>query len=189
MKILVFNPGSSTLKFGVYDLPATEAVVSDVIEGAANSMSKATAEAIHRVGGLSIEAVGCRVVHGGPRFLEPTIVDGVTSDFLMARDETFGPVAPIMTFGSLEEAIEIANETPYGLQGAAFTSSLRNAFLLGEGIRCGTVLINESNNYWDQLAPFGGMKKSGLGRELSNWILAELTEIKQISIDIAKVRE
>jgi acyl-CoA reductase-like NAD-dependent aldehyde dehydrogenase len=50
------------------------------------------------------------------------------------------------------------------------------------------VLINETNNYWDQLAPFGGMKKSGLGRELSDWILGELTEIKQISIDIAKVR-
>ena len=131
------------------------------------------------------------LVGGGSKglYFEPTIVDGVTSDFLMARDETFGPVAPIMTFGSLDEAIEIANETPYGLQGAAFTSSLRNAFLLGEGIRCGTVLINETNNYWDQLAPFGGMKKSGLGRELSDWILAEVTEVKQISIDIAKVKE
>lgn len=122
-------------------------------------------------------------------YFEPAIIDGVTSDFLMAREETFGPVAPIMTFGTVEEAIEIANETPYGLQGAAFTSDLRTAFLLGEGIRCGTVLINETNNYWDQLAPFGGMKKSGLGRELSDWILAELTEVKQISIDIAKVRQ
>jgi acyl-CoA reductase-like NAD-dependent aldehyde dehydrogenase len=122
-------------------------------------------------------------------YFEPTIVDDVTSDFLMAREETFGPVAPIMRFGSLDEAIEIANETPYGLQGAAFTSNLRTAFLLGEGIRCGTVLINETNNYWDQLAPFGGMKKSGLGRELSDWILAELTEVKQISIDISKVKQ
>jgi acyl-CoA reductase-like NAD-dependent aldehyde dehydrogenase len=132
-------------------------------------------------------ARGGRFLLGGGMdglYCEPTIVDGVTSDFLMARDETFGPVAPIMTFGSVDEAIEIANETPYGLQGAAFTSDLRTAFLLGEGIRCGTVLINESNNYWDQLAPFGGMKKSGLGRELSDWIFAELTETKQISIDI-----
>lgn len=137
-------------------------------------------------------ARGGRFLLGGGSnglYFEPTIVDGVTSDFLMAREETFGPVAPLMTFGSVEEAIEIANETPYGLQGAAFTSSLRTAFLLGEGIRCGTVLINETNNYWDQLAPFGGMKKSGLGRELSDWILAELTEIKQISIDITKVKE
>jgi acyl-CoA reductase-like NAD-dependent aldehyde dehydrogenase len=137
-------------------------------------------------------ARGGRFLMGGGSdglYFEPTIVDGVTSDFLMAREETFGPVAPIMTIGSVDEAIEVANETPYGLQGAAFTSSLRTAFLLGEGIRCGTVLINETNNYWDQLAPFGGMKKSGLGRELSDWILAELTENKQISIDIAKVKE
>jgi acyl-CoA reductase-like NAD-dependent aldehyde dehydrogenase len=121
-------------------------------------------------------------------YFEPAIIDGVTPDFLMAREETFGPVAPIMRFGTVDEAIEIANDTVYGLQGAAFTSSLRTAFLLGEGIRCGTVLINETNNYWDQLAPFGGMKKSGLGRELSDWILSELTEVKQISIDIAKVK-
>lgn len=128
------------------------------------------------------------LIGGGSKglYFEPTIVDGVTSDFLMARDETFGPVAPIMTFGSLDEAIEIANETPYGLQGSVFTRSLKNAFALGEGIRCGTVHVNESNNYWDQLAPFGGMKKSGLGRELSDWAFAELTETKQITFDLSK---
>lgn len=122
-------------------------------------------------------------------YFEPTIVDGVTSDFLMARDETFGPVAPIMTFSTIEEAIAIANETPYGLQGAAFTSSLRTAFLLGEGIKCGTVHINETNNTWDQLSPFGGCKQSGLGRELTNYTLEELTEVKQITFDLSKVRQ
>jgi|APIni6443716594_1056825.scaffolds.fasta_scaffold16224_2 acyl-CoA reductase-like NAD-dependent aldehyde dehydrogenase len=121
-------------------------------------------------------------------YADVTIVDGVTSDFLMARDETFGPVAPIMTFKDIDECLRIANETPYGLQGAAFTSSLRTAFLLGEGIECGTVLINETNNCWDQLSPFGGVKKSGLGRELSDWCFDELTEIKQLNIDISKVK-
>lgn len=121
-------------------------------------------------------------------YCEATVVDGVTNDFLMYREETFGPVAPISTFADIEQAIEMANETPYGLQGAAFTSSLRNAFLLGEGITCGTVLINESNNSWDQLAPFGGRKQSGLGRELSSWVLEEVTEIKQMNIDISKVK-
>jgi succinate-semialdehyde dehydrogenase / glutarate-semialdehyde dehydrogenase len=135
--------------------------------------------------------------HGG-RFLcgggidrnwcEPTVIDGVTSDFLMAQKETFGPVAPIMTFSTIDEAIEIANETEYGLQGAAFTSSLRNAFLLAEGIKCGTVLINESNNSWDQLSPFGGRKQSGLGRELSDWIFSEVTEVKQMNLDIGAVK-
>jgi len=122
-------------------------------------------------------------------YFEPTIVDGVASDFLMARDETFGPVAPIMTFSTIDEAIAIANETPYGLQGAAFTSSLRSAFLLGDGIKCGTVHINETNNTWDQLSPFGGRKKSGLGRELTNYVLEELTEVKQITFDLSKVRQ
>jgi succinate-semialdehyde dehydrogenase/glutarate-semialdehyde dehydrogenase len=121
-------------------------------------------------------------------YADVTVVDGVTSDFLMARDETFGPVAPIMTFKDIDECLRIANETPYGLQGAAFTSSLRTAFLLGEGIECGTVLINETNNCWDQLSPFGGVKKSGLGRELSDWCFDELTEIKQLNIDISKVK-
>ena len=121
-------------------------------------------------------------------YCQPTIVDGVNSEFLMARDETFGPVAPIMTFDTIDEAIEIANETPYGLQGAAFTSSLRTAWLLGEGIKCGTVHINDTNNTWDQLAPFGGFKKSGLGRELTNYVMEELTEVKQITFDLSKVR-
>jgi len=121
-------------------------------------------------------------------YSDVTVVDGVTSDFLMARDETFGPVAPIMTFKDIDECLRIANETPYGLQGAAFTSSLRTAFLLGEGIECGTVLINETNNCWDQLSPFGGVKKSGLGRELSDWCFDELTETKQLNIDISKVK-
>jgi succinate-semialdehyde dehydrogenase / glutarate-semialdehyde dehydrogenase len=121
-------------------------------------------------------------------YSDVTIVDGVTSDFLMARDETFGPVAPIITFKDMDECLRIANETPYGLQGAAFTSSLRTAFLLGEGIECGTVLINETNNCWDQLSPFGGVKQSGLGRELSDWCFDEVTETKQLNIDISKVQ-
>lgn len=91
MKILVFNPGSSTLKFGVYALPVTEAAVSDVIEGTGNSMTEATAEAIRRAGGQTIEAVGCRVVHGGPRFLEPTVVD----DAVLEEIRSLAHLAPI----------------------------------------------------------------------------------------------
>jgi len=122
-------------------------------------------------------------------FVEPTVIDEVTQDMLVAQEETFGPVAPIITFSTIDEAVEIANGTPYGLQAAAFTSSLKNAFYLGENIKAGAVNINESNNYWDQMASFGGCKQSGLGRELSTWILDELTEQKQILFDIAKVKE
>jgi acyl-CoA reductase-like NAD-dependent aldehyde dehydrogenase len=133
-------------------------------------------------------AKGARVVHGGGyegRFHEPTILDGVTSDMAIAREETFGPVAPIMTFGDLDEALAIANETDYGLTAAVFTRSLHDAWHAAEELRHGTVHINETTNYWDQLAPFGGAKKSGAGRELAGWIIDALTETKQITFDLA----
>jgi acyl-CoA reductase-like NAD-dependent aldehyde dehydrogenase len=134
-------------------------------------------------------AKGARVIHGGgytDQFHEPTILDGITSEMRIAQEETFGPVAPIMTFSSNEEAIEIANETEYGLTASVFTESLHDAWQLAEELRHGTVHINDSTNYWDQLAPFGGMKKSGAGRELSSWIIDALTETKQITFELAR---
>ena len=74
-------------------------------------------------------------------FVRPTVFADVTPDMTVFKEEIFGPIAPIFKFSTEEEAIEMANETKYGLQGAAFTSSLRNAFLLGEGITCGTVMM------------------------------------------------
>src|SRR5829696_8905947 len=132
-------------------------------------------------------AKGARVVYGGGhegRFHEPTILEGVTSDMSIAREETFGPVAPIMTFGDLDEALAVANETDYGLTAAVFTRSLHDAWHAAEELRHGTVHINETTNYWDQLAPFGGAKKSGAGRELAGWMIDALTETKQITFDL-----
>ena len=133
-------------------------------------------------------AKGARIVYGGGhdgRFHEPTILEGVTSDMSIAKEETFGPVAPIMTFGDLDEALAVANETDYGLTAAVFTRSLHDAWHAAEELRHGTVHINETTNYWDQLAPFGGAKKSGAGRELAGWIIDALTETKQITFDLA----
>ena len=129
-----------------------------------------------------------RIVLGGGhegQFHEPTIVDGVTSDMRIAQEETFGPVAPIITFSTLDEALEIANETEYGLTASVFTRSLHDAWRAAEELRHGTVHINETTNYWDQLAPFGGAKKSGAGRELAGWMIDALTETKQITFDLA----
>ena len=133
-------------------------------------------------------ALGADVVLGGGSeglFHEPTILDGVTSEMRIAQEETFGPVAPIMTFGHLDEALEIANETDYGLTASVFTRSLHDAWRAAEELRHGTVHVNETTNYWDQLAPFGGAKKSGAGRELAGWIIDALTETKQITFDLA----
>jgi len=138
------------------------------------------------------KAKGAEFLVGGDwdgLYFEPAVIEGVTGDMLVAQEETFGPVAPLMIFNDADEAIEIANSTPYGLTAAVFTSGLKNAFYLGEGIKAGTVHINETTNYWDQQAPFGGRKKSGLGRELSDWILAEVSEPKQITFDLSKVKE
>jgi succinate-semialdehyde dehydrogenase/glutarate-semialdehyde dehydrogenase len=132
-------------------------------------------------------AKGAQIVLGGGHedlFHEPTIVDGVTSEMHIAQEETFGPVAPIMTFATLDEALAIANETPYGLTASVFTRSLHDAWRAAEELRHGTVHINETTNYWDQLAPFGGAKASGAGRELAGWIIDALTETKQITFDV-----
>ena len=132
-------------------------------------------------------AKGARIVVGGGHegaYHEPTVLDGVTSEMRIAREETFGPVAPIMTFRELDEALAIANETEYGLTAPVFTRSLHDAWHAAEELRHGTVHINETTNYWDQLAPFGGAKSSGAGRELAGWIIDALTETKQITFDL-----
>ena len=114
---------------------------------------------------------------------EPTILTGITSEMAIAREETFGPVAPIMRFDSLEEAIAIGNETEFGLTAAVFTNSLNDAWHAASELRHGTVHINETTNYWDQMAPFGGAKSSGSGRELADGIADAVTETKQITFD------
>ena len=132
-------------------------------------------------------AAGARVVHGGGYeglLHEPTVLDGVTSEMRIAQEETFGPVAPIMTFRDLDEALAVANETDFGLTASVFTRSLHDAWRAAEELRRGTVHINETTNYWDQLAPFGGAKKSGAGRELAGWIIDALTDTKQITFDL-----
>lgn len=119
------------------------------------------------------------------RLYPPTVLTDVTPAMEIARHETFGPVAPIIRFGSIEEALRIANDTEFGLNAAAFTADLKDAWTFVDGLQHGTVLINETTNYWDQLAPFGGAKASGLGRELSTDALLAFTEKKTIVFNIA----
>jgi succinate-semialdehyde dehydrogenase/glutarate-semialdehyde dehydrogenase len=115
-------------------------------------------------------------------FYPPTILTGVTTDMLIAREETFGPVAPIIKISSPEEAVEIGKSS--GLNASVYTRDLATAFRVGEALPHGTVNINESTNYWDQLAPFGGTGPSGTGRELSQWFFDTFTETKLLSIDL-----
>jgi acyl-CoA reductase-like NAD-dependent aldehyde dehydrogenase len=164
--------------------------VGDPLDEETDMGPMCTPEVVQRTQEHLAEAVakGARIVHGGGhdgQLHEPTIIEGVTSDMRIAQEETFGPVAPIMTFSTLEQAIEIANETQYGLTASVFTRSLHDAWRAAEELRHGTVHVNETTNYWDQLAPFGGAKKSGSGRELAGWVIDALTETKQITFDLS----
>jgi acyl-CoA reductase-like NAD-dependent aldehyde dehydrogenase len=117
-------------------------------------------------------------------FYPPTVLTGVTTDMEIARHETFGPVAPVMKFSSVGEALEIANASELALTASIYTKDLATAWRVGEALHHGTVNVNESNNYWEQLAPFGGAKKSGRGRELSQWFLDSFTEPKLLNFDL-----
>ncbi|WP_256465771.1 aldehyde dehydrogenase [Conexibacter sp. S30A1] len=117
-------------------------------------------------------------------FYPPTLLVGVTPDMEIARAETFGPVAPVIKVASTEEAVAIANSSELGLTASVYTRDLATAWRVGEALQHGTVNINESTNYWDQLAPFGGTGKSGNARELSQWFFGTFTETKLLNFDL-----
>ena len=132
-------------------------------------------------------ARGAVVEQFGPHeglFYPATVLTGVTPEMRIAQEETFGPVAPVMKVGSVSEAIEIANSSELGLIASLWTRDLASAWRVGEALQHGTVNINETSNYWDQLAPFGGTGNSGVGRELSQWFLEAFTERKLLVFDL-----
>ena len=114
-------------------------------------------------------------------FFLPTVLDRADHKMKVMREETFGPVAPLMKFKSLEEAISLANDSPYGLAAYIFTSDLKTALLAAEGLEAGGIGVNV-NNVVDLQAPFGGWKESGLGRELGRWGLEAYMETKHIRL-------
>jgi lactaldehyde dehydrogenase len=126
---------------------------------------------------------GAELLVGGKRsnaFYWPTILDNMPLDALMIRSETFGPVAPIIRIDTIEEAIQIANDTPYGLQAGLFTDNLRNIKYAIKNIETGALIINGPPGFRVETLPFGGVKNSGLGREGIKYAIQEMTEIKTI---------
>lgn len=121
-------------------------------------------------------------------FYEPTIFDRVNNKMRIARDEIFGPVMSIITFKNDEEAIEIANDTPYGLCASVWSQNLTRALALAKIISAGTVWINE-HHLLNERAPFGGFKESGIGRELGESGLLSYAEEKHISTSLVFQRE
>ena len=133
--------------------------------GGAAKMDEHVADALGR---------GAELVSGGSRaegfptdlYWPATILDRVPDDALVAQEETFGPVAPVVAIDSLEHAIELTNASPYGLLAAIFTRDLERGLRFADSVRTGWVNVNESTNYWEAQLPFGGRSgtASGIGR-------------------------
>jgi acyl-CoA reductase-like NAD-dependent aldehyde dehydrogenase len=104
----------------------------------------------------------------------------------IVREEVFGPVLVMLTYADVDAAVSLANETPYGLQGAVFTESLGTALHMARGLKLGGVMINRSSNTRLDHLPFGGVRDSGSGREGGRYSLEEMTERKLILIDSAR---
>ena len=115
-------------------------------------------------------------------FLEPTVLTNVNHDMRVMKEETFGPVAPIMAVSNFEEAVELANSTPYGLVSYVYTRDIKRAFWIAENLECGTVGINNVSG-GEVPYPYGGWKESGFGLELSHHGVEEYLQIKHIRID------
>ena len=131
--------------------------------------------------------IGGRRADGFPTdlYYELTVIDGVPTDSLLFREESFGPVLPVTTFADDEEAISLANDSHLGLQAAVFTSSLRRAFTFIDRLRAGNVVVNDTTDYWEALEPFGGASgtRTGWGRVGGKWGLMDMTDLRTAVVD------
>ena len=138
---------------------------------------------------------GAKVLLGGKRskkfptqlYYEPTVLDNVKATMKVATEETFGPIVPIQTIKSAEEAIDIANASGYGLTIAVFTQDLKRGLKIAEDLRSGTVVINNSTNWFEYHIAFGGGagSKSGFGRVGGRFGLERFTEYKTVFVDMS----
>jgi len=149
--------------------------------GVAEKMDEHVADALER---------GAELISGGARadgyptnlYWQATVLDRVPDQALVAQEETFGPVAPVVSIDSLEQAIELTNASPYGLLCAIFTRDLAKGLRFAESVRTGWVNINESSNYWESHLPFGGRSgtASGIGRVGGTAPMEAFTELQTV---------
>lgn len=134
--------------------------------------------------GATIRIGGQRSALGGT-FFEPTVLTGVTQDMKVSKEETFGPLAPLFRFKTEDEAVAMANDTEFGLAAYLFTQSTARQWRVGEALEYGMVGIN-TGAISNEVAPFGGVKQSGLGREGSKFGIEEYVEMKYLCVDLSE---
>ncbi|HXY07019.1 MAG TPA: aldehyde dehydrogenase family protein [Terriglobales bacterium] len=135
--------------------------------------------------GARVLAGGSRLRELGSNFYAPTVLGGVTHQMRVMREETFGPVLPIMAFDSESEAVQLANDSEYGLGASIWTRSRRRGERLAAEIRAGTVMVNDAVSCFGIAeAPHGGMKMSGLGRTHGRWGMEEMVRIQYLDTDL-----
>jgi len=155
-------------------------------EGTAAKMDSHVGDAVER--GAVLVAGGARA-RGFPTdlYYEATVLDRVNDEMEVARDETFGPVVPITTIRSEDEALAIIDSSPFGLLAAVFTRDLGRGLRFAEAARAGWVNVNESTNYWESHLPFGGRagSHSGIGRVGGRFSMETFTELKTVVVNLS----
>ncbi|MBE6506155.1 MAG: aldehyde dehydrogenase family protein [Methanobrevibacter millerae] len=130
---------------------------------------------------------GAEILIGGKRdgaFYEATVIDKVNTEMDLVVNETFGPVAPLIKVKTVDEAIQVANATEYGLQAGVFTENYRNALRCANEIEAGTVFVNKQSTFRTDNMPFGGFKSSGCGKEGIKYAVEEMTKTKLIGLNL-----
>ncbi len=184
----VYDEFSQKLAKAVEELNVGESTEQDVTQGplineaAVQKVEKHISDAVNK--GASIATGGKRHQKGGT-FFQPTVLINVDNSMLVASEETFGPVAPIFKFTTEQQALELANDTEFGLAAYFYARDIGRIWRIAEGLETGIVGINEGI-VSTEVAPFGGVKESGLGREGSRYGIDEFLEMKYLCMGMGK---
>ena len=173
-KIRVGDPLDETTQVGAITTEAQNATILDYI-------------AKGKAAGATLLAGGEALDMGRGQYIAPTLFSGVSRDMAIARDEIFGPVLCSMHFDTVEEAIQLANDTVYGLAASVWTKNIDKALTVSRRVRAGRFWVNTIMAGGPEM-PLGGFKQSGWGREAGMYGVEEYTQVKSVHVEIGKRR-